>query len=387
MLTVGVFTDNDFGKVNGVTTSLKAAIEHAPPDIRLRIYTCDGHGSASPSYLALRARGFDIPYYPEMKMYVPPVRQFLRHAAEDHLDVVHLTTPGPVGLAAMYVASRLQVPMMGSFHTHLAEYAARLSGSRCLGALMAQYLRWPYGKCRQILAPSEATRDVLIRGRMNPGKIRIWERGVSTSRFDPAKRSQALREQWGVSEHRPAVLYAGRISREKGLADLEFVRRSLNARSVPHRFVFVGDGPMRAELKERFSAAIFTGTLGPDGVAVAMASADLFVFPSRTDTAGNVVLEAQASGLPVLVTDEGGPRENMIDGTTGMVCGSTREMSRAVAELCSRTARRAELAAAARIYALGRRWDRALAPLYASYREVASLRTVPTGMKSRIVPA
>ncbi|MGC4082857.1 MAG: glycosyltransferase [Vicinamibacterales bacterium] len=149
MVKVGVFTDNDFEKVNGVTTSLRAAIEHAPADIQLRIYTCDSTGIESPTYLSLRSAGVAIPYYSEMKMYVPPVRAFLQHARADRLDVIHLTTPGPVGLAAMYVASRLQLPMMGSFHTHLAEYTARLSGSPRLGALMQRYLRWPYGKCHQ----------------------------------------------------------------------------------------------------------------------------------------------------------------------------------------------------------------------------------------------
>ena len=118
--------------------------------------------------------------------------------------------------------------------------------------------------------------------------------------------------------------------------------------------------------------AVFTGTLQPDQVAVAMASADLFVFPSRTDTAGNVVLEAQASGLPVLVTDSGGPRENMLDGQTGYVCGDWRAFARRIGSLAWNPEHRARLADAARRYALGRRWDLALEPLYRSYREAAA---------------
>lgn len=387
MVNVGIFTDNDFDKVNGVTTSLRAAIAHAPADIRVRVYTCDGTGTESPLYLSLKAHGVGIPFYPEMKMYVPPVRALLRHARRDQLDVIHLTTPGPVGLAAMYVASRLQRPMVGSFHTDLAQYTARLSGSPRLGALMQQYMRWPYGKCRQILVPSRSTRDLLEAGRLDPAKLRLWERGVSTARFNPERRSAALRADWGVSDARPAVLYVGRLSKEKGLAELDAVRRRLDACRVDHRFIFVGDGPMRRALQTTMPDAVFAGTLSPDQVAAAMASADLFIFPSRTDTAGNVVLEAQASGLPVLVTDEGGPRENMLDGTTGVVCGSTRELARQAGELCVRTHRRLVMGRAAREYALGRSWESALAPLYASYREAAGSLAMVPGMTSGIVPA
>lgn len=387
MLRVGIFTDNDFEKVNGVTTTLRAALEHAPADVRLRIYTCDSAGADTPTYFALRAPGVGIPYYSEMKMYVPPFRRLLRQAEQDRLDVIHLTTPGPLGLTAMWVASRLRLPMVGSFHTHLAEYTARLSGSRQLGALMHQYMRWPYGKCVRVLAPSESTRQLLIDGRVAADRIGLWERGVSTTRFDPALRSDALRTTWAVSDHRPAVLYVGRLSREKGLSELLAVRRGLLDRAIPHRFIFVGDGPMRFELESCFSDAVFTGTVSPAEVAVAMASSDLFVFPSRTDTAGNVVLEAQASGLPVLVTDEGGPRENMRDGETGVVCGSTREMCRQVLELCARSERRRALGRGARLYAQSRGWAQALAPLYRAYRDAAASRTTLSPMVSRIAAA
>jgi len=387
MLRVGIFTDNDFEKVNGVTTTLRAAIEHAPSDLRLRVYTCDSTGVDQPNYLALKSVGVGLPFYSEMKIYAPPLRRLVTQVRADRLDVIHLTTPGPVGLAGMWVASRQRLPMVGSFHTHLAEYAAALSGSRHLGALMQAYLRWPYGQCRQILAPSEATRRVLEATRFDPAKLRVWSRGVSTSRFDPSRRSPALREQWGVSDDCPAVLYVGRLSREKGLADLLAVRRLLRGRSISHRFVFVGDGPMRQELEGAFHDAVFTGTLAPDEVAVAMASSDLFVFPSRTDTAGNVVLEAQASGLPVLVTGEGGPRENMVPGVTGSVCVTTEDLCRETLEWCLRITRRRELGAAAREYALGRRWDAALAPLYQSYREVAGAPTVSPAVASGVVAA
>src|SRR5262249_9003403 len=311
---VAIFTDNDFEKVNGVTTTLRAVLEYAPDDLDLRIYTCDSVGIDSIDYLSLSAIGMGIPFYREMKVYLPPFRRFLHHAVADGISLIHVTTPGPVGLAAMWVAWRLGIPIIGSFHTDLAEYTRLLSGSRWLGRMMQAYMRWPYGRCERVFAPSQATRQLLIQARLDASKIDIWRRGVSTKRFNPARRSASLRERWRASDARPAILYAGRLSREKGLATLASVSKHLNFAGVRHRLVLVGDGPLRKELEARCPDAIFMGTLSPDDVAVAMASADVFVFPSLTDTAGNVVLEAQASGLPVLVSQTGGPRENLSPG-------------------------------------------------------------------------
>src|SRR6185436_3616234 len=119
---------------------------------------------------------------------------------------------------------------------------------------------------------------------------------------------------------RPAILYAGRLSHEKGLALIEPLGSLLHRHGIAHRFIMVGEGPMMAELQERCPDTVFTGRLAHEDVAAAMASADIFLFPSETDTAGNVVLEAQACGLPVLVTNTGGPKENLKAGTSGFIC-------------------------------------------------------------------
>jgi len=370
---VAIFTDNDFSKVNGVTTTLKAVLEHAPRDLDLRIYTCDTVNIATGEYLSLRAPGMGIPFYREMQIYAPPLGRLLRHAMADGVEVVHLTTPGPVGLAGVWVARRLALPLIGSFHTDLAAYASMLSGSPWLGRLMQQYMRWPYGRCERILAPSQATRELLVRAGVNAERIEIWRRGVSADRFSPSRRSDALREQWGVSGRRPAVLYVGRLSREKDLDVLQPLSRHLEYAGLPHRLVLVGDGPMRRELEQSCPDAVFTGTLPPEGVATAMASADIFVFPSRTDTAGNVVLEAQASGLPVIVSRSGGPQENLQPGESGFTCDGVLEFARRTAQLLRHEARRRQFSAAARAYALTRSWDAALEPLFRAYAAASNV--------------
>lgn len=368
---IAIFTDNDFAKVNGVTTTLNAVLRWRPADLQVRVYTAADVEVDTREYLALASPGVGIPFYAEMKMYVPRFFEFLKRARTDGIDLIHFTTPGPVGLAALFARWRLDLPMIGSFHTQLSEYTELLSGSKALGHWMREYQRWPYGKCERILVPSDATRALLVSAKINPEKIRLWTRGVDAERFSPARRSESLRREWDVTDRRPALLYVGRLSREKGVQLLPSISRSLRDARLPHRLVFVGDGPMREELQRACPDAVFTGAQPHDRVAELMASSDLFLFPSRTDTLGNVVLEAQAAGLPVLVSDAGGPRENIKPGDTGFVCEEEGplNMTMLTARLLSDRPRRLQMARAAREYALGRRWDLALAPLYQTYRD------------------
>lgn len=373
---VAIFTDNDFAKVNGVTTTLRAVLAHAPSDIDLRVYTAADRDQDDPQYFSRRSLGMPIPLYGEMRVYVPRLAPFRAAVAASDARVVHLTTPGPVGLAAMRIARQLNLPMVGSFHTDLAAYARLLSGSDRLGGVMRTFLRWPYGRCQRVLAPSDATRLMLAGaedGVVDRRRIDIWRRGVDSVRFTPDRRDQAIRDAWGVSLERPAILYVGRVSREKRLQLLPALSDALSRHGFAHRFIIVGRGPMDEELRARLPDAVFTGVLHGDDLAAAYASADVFVFPSQTDTAGNVVLEAQASGLPVLVSGIGGPRENVIDGQTGhVVSGETPDAWLFhLAPLLRSGGSRLAMGAAARRYAELCSWPNALAPLYEAYRELA----------------
>jgi glycosyltransferase involved in cell wall biosynthesis len=155
---------------------------------------------------------------------------------------------------------------------------------------------------------------------------------------------------------------------------LPAIQQSLHASGLAHRFVIVGSGPMLPELQARMPDAVFTGALDREAVATAFASADVFVFPSRTDTAANVVLEAQASGLPVLVSDAGGPKENLTEGTTGFVVSGSAPHAwvRALVPLLENESLRGEMSRAARRYAESRTWPQALEPLYRTYGELAT---------------
>ena len=279
---VAIFTDNDFEKVNGVTTALSAVLDHAPDDVDVRVYTAAALGVDSPDYLALESWGVGIPFYPEMRMYWPPYRRMLDRLAQDGVDVIHVTTPGPVGLAALAAARRLRLPLVGSFHTDLAEYTVRLSGSAALGAFMRHYMTWLYGRCERVLVPSRATVDLVVRAGLSPDHVAIWGRGVDTSHFEPARRSVDWRRRWRAPADRPVLLYVGRVSPEKGVDLLPDLHDELMRRGLNHRLVVVGDGPARETLARRCPDAMCLGTLGRQDLADVYASADLFVFPSRT---------------------------------------------------------------------------------------------------------
>jgi glycosyltransferase involved in cell wall biosynthesis len=367
---VAIFTDNDFEKTNGVTTTLRALLRYAPADLQPRIYTMSDLATDTQEYLALASIGVPIPWYREMRMYVPRLRAFRKHLEADKVGLIHLTTPGPAGLAAKYLSAKLMLPTIGSFHTHLAEYTTVLSGSPRLGRWMNLYMRWLYGHCERVLVPSEATRDTLRDLGWTLDRMSIWSRGVDPIAFAPSRRSPALREQWGVGDKRPAIMYAGRISREKGLALLQPFDSLLYRHHVPYRLILAGDGPMMADLRSACPDAIFLGRLAHDDMGAAMASADLLLFPSDTDTAGNVVLEAQACGLPVLVSEKGGPREQIVNGTTGFACrpGDALDFGGRAIELLRSKERRTEMAMAARAHALARNWKSAFDPLFSAYR-------------------
>jgi glycosyltransferase involved in cell wall biosynthesis len=317
---VGIFTDNDFDKINGVTTTLKAVLRFADEPIQPRVYTASDLAVDTPSYYATTSVGVGLPWYRDMRIYWPRLRAFARELRRQRVSIVHVTTPGPVGLAGRWLATRLRLPLVGSYHTELGDYVSVLSGSSRLGSATERYVRWFYRPCNPLLVPSRATRDLLIARGYCQSRLRVWGRGVDVERFDPNRASAALRDDWRGHRRSPLILYAGRLSREKGLALVEPLRRRLAGYGLEPRFIFVGDGPMRRELQELCPDGLFLGALPHERVAVAMASADAFSFPSATDTLGNVVLEAQAAGLPVVVSDRGGPRQHMAPGHTGFVC-------------------------------------------------------------------
>ncbi len=368
---VAIFTDHDLDKVSALTTALHAVSRHAPPLWTPRIYTAADTGVELPDYFSAPSLGVGLPWSRDVRIYWPRVRQFARALRRDGVDVIHITTPGPVGLVARWLAAHLHVPAVGSSHAHLGQCAEALTGSKRLGLLMNEYARWFYQPCRSLLVPSHASADLLTQAGHRRDRLRVWPSGVDADRFSPTRASALLRRRWGVDDRRPAILYAGRLSAEKGLALVSPLQRVLHRRGLEHRFVFVGDGPMAPWLRAECPDAVFTGAVTHDDVAVAMASADIFLFPSATDAVGDVVLESQASGIPAVVSDRGGSPEQLIDAVTGYVCRAddTGAFGARLIELLRSPVRRRVMGNAARLSARRRTWPAAVQPVCEAWQE------------------
>ncbi len=250
---------------------------------------------------------FEIPEYELQKLSFPPFLDMLDYIQRERFTELIISTPGPIGLCALGCAKLLGLRTSGIYHTDFPQYARFLSDDAFMESLVWNYMHWFYGQTDLVYVNSEFYRRCWIDRGIVPDKLRIFPRGLDTELFNPGLRDPQFWTKRGAQG--PVVLYVGRISKEKDLGLLADVIPALRRKSGPFTLAIVGEGPYRAELEKLLPDAIFTGILTGRELGVAYASADLFVFPSTTDTYGNVVVEAMAAGLPVAVSDIGGPRE------------------------------------------------------------------------------
>jgi glycosyltransferase involved in cell wall biosynthesis len=231
-----------------------------------------------------------------------------------------------------------------------------------------------------IYAPSESTRQELIDHGIKAEKVLLYPRGIDIQRFTPEKRNGFLARRYGL-EDVCTLLYVGRVSREKNLDLLVEAYRDLRGRVDNVHLVIVGDGPYLADMQTALAGlpCTFTGVLKGDDLVSVYASADVFVFPSATDTFGNVILEAQACGLPVIVSDQGGPRENMQPGQTGLMvqANACNALAEAMQTLVLNPERRRTMGRAARQYMEERAFDAAFLKMWDLYRTLPSAHTAP----------
>ncbi len=326
-LRLGVFTDT-FDEVNGVGRFVRDLSREARAAGRSLVVATS---SATPrvdcpsrvNFAPLLTR--PTPFYPDQPLTLPPVLEVLEWADRQQFDAVHVHTPGPMGLVGLAVAAMLRVPVVMTYHTDLPRYVADLTGGdHRLTAATEAYLRWFHGRAALTFARTRSYRGRLRQMGLPDTRLATIPPGVDTDAFTPARRDVAVWHRLGVRQpHR--LLYAGRVSVEKNLPFLCDAFRRLCRDRDDVALVVAGDGPFRPQMagELRGLPAHFLGWQDDAGLARLYASADLFVFPSVTDTLGQVVVEAQAAGLPVVVSDQGGPREVTDDGITGLVLPAT----------------------------------------------------------------
>ncbi|WP_342654486.1 glycosyltransferase family 1 protein [Pseudomonas sp. F3-2] len=320
-LHITLITETYAPEINGVANTLSRLCEglrtrgHRVEVIRPR--QTDDPSRAAGDDLML-CRGWPIPGYPGLQWGQSSMHKLLRRWRRNRPDVLYIATEGPLGLSALRAARRLRIAIVSGFHTNFQQYT-RQYGLGFITRLLTSYLRWFHNRSAATLVPSVTQKNELERRGFE--RLELLSRGVDCQLFHPSRRSTSLRESWGLEPGDTAVLHVGRLALEKNLGLLKTTFDSLVS-EYPEKnlkLVIVGDGPVRATLQEQMPDAIFCGAQRGEALATLYASGDLFLFPSLTETFGNVVLEALASGLGVVAYDEAAAAQHIRHGHNGAV--------------------------------------------------------------------
>ncbi|MEK5466639.1 glycosyltransferase family 1 protein [Paenibacillus sp. FSL R7-0210] len=374
---LALFTDTFLPQTNGVARTLGRLTSHLHRrGIEHLLFT--PKSAPESSYPDPVRPVASIPFflYPECRLALPGMSSMQSELAAFAPDLLHLATPFNIGLTGLRYARKQQLPHVASYHTHFDRYLEYYKMRRIL-PLYWKYMKWYHRSCDAVLAPS---RETLTSLRMEGfTRLRLWSRGVDCTLYSPERRSEETRERYGKGAAL-MMLYVGRIAPEKDLTTL-LQAMQLLPESVRSKIqlVIVGDGPLLPELKWQAPENVtFTGARHGEELAELYASADLFVFPSCTETFGNVVLEAMASGLPVIAADAGGTRELIAPGVTGMLFGP-RSPAAMAEQICTAAARpllRSAMGREGRHQALQRSWEQIFDRLIKDYEEVIERRRI-----------
>ncbi len=260
--------------------------------------------------------GMPIPFYKHLKFGLPAKNLLIKLWAGNKPDVVHIATEGPLGWSALQAAKKLNIPVISSYHTNFHQYSKHY-GASFLMKPIESYLRYFHNQTLATLAPTQKVVNALeVTGYKN---VSIMARGVDTSQFSPANRKAKLRKHWGAHNDELVVIHVGRLAKEKNIFLVLDAFKAIQKFNPNTKLVFVGDGPMREELSQACPQAIFSGSQQGKALAEHYASADLFIFPSITETFGNVVPEALASGLCVVAYDYAAAGEIIKHGNNGLL--------------------------------------------------------------------
>lgn len=327
-------------EINGVALSLSRFVEglrkrhHDIQLIRPRQLPAEQPACGN-GFAEVLTGGVPIPRYPNLKMGLPAKRALIRQWTLHRPDIVHIVTEGPLGWSALQAALKLKIPVCSDFRTNFHTYSLHY-GIGWLKRPIVDYLRKFHNHTLLTMVPTEHMRAELAAcGFRN---LRVVARGVDTQLFNPGRRSEALRREWNVTSETPVVLHVGRLAAEKNLVALTDAFIAIRQRQPRARLVLVGDGPERKALHSRLPDAIFAGTRRGEDLAAHYASGDLFLFPSMTETFGNVTLEAMASGLPLAAYDYAAAAQHVRHGTNGLLAtyGQTGDFTAIASELATR---------------------------------------------------
>lgn len=368
---VAIFTETFLPATDGVVTRLRHTVEQLTEmgdEVIVFAPALGGPDSYAGAEI-YRVPGVRFPHYPQIRL-SPPHPGVARALKRFRPDVVHAANPVVLGVGGVYLARRNKLPLVCSYHTNVATYASYYK----LG-LMVNFARnatrFIHNQAQVNLCTSRVTMDYLLQEGIK--RVRLWPQGVDARRFSPDHASAEMREKLsGGYPDQKVLVYVGRLAPEKHIEKLKAVFE------VPGcRLAIVGDGPARNKLEWEFSGTptVFTGVLKGEALAQAYASGDVFLFPSTTETLGMAMIEALASGLPVVAARSGASHEVVDDGETGLLYepGSGQDLAAAVRRIFGDEALRKEMGAKARRAAEERSWENATRVLRGYYERAWAL--------------
>jgi glycosyltransferase involved in cell wall biosynthesis len=381
-LRVAIVTETYPPEVNGVARTIACVVDglrarnHEVQLIRPSQIKNEA-ASQEPRFHEVLMRGLPVPRYPQLRMGLTSKRALVRLWSQRRPDVVHIATEGPMGWTALQAAVQLKLPVCSDFRTNFHAYSKHYGIGWLHKPIMA-YLRKFHNLTQCTMTPDEGLRQSLTDyGFRN---VAVVSRGVDTELFHPDKRSEALRQGWGVAADDLVVMHVGRLAAEKNLGTLVQAFEAIRKVSARARLVMVGDGPARRDIQQRCPDAIFAGMRHGDDLAAHYASGDLFVFPSVTETFGNVTPEAMASGLPVLAFDYAAASQLVRPAQNGMLApfGNMDEFLRLAAGLGQDQLALRAMGRCARQTAVGASWDRVIGHIEVIYNSLTAGAALPS---------
>ena len=328
-LRITIVTETFRPEVNGVAMTLGRLVDglmargHFVQLVRPR-QARETMAQHQPELTEVLVPGIPLPTYGELRFGLPSGRRLARIWGAQRPDIVHVATEGPLGRSAVAVARRLGLPLTSSFHTNFQSYSQHY-GLGFFKSYIENYLRNLHNRTQATLVPTESlVRDLVTRGYKD---VKLLSRGVAIKQFSPSKRSQELRESWGVKPDDVVVLLVGRLAKEKNVRLVITAFQSIKHHLPNAKLVFVGDGPQRIQFQAMCPQAVFAGVQQQESLAAHYASSDLFLFPSLTETFGNVVPEALASGLAVVSYALAAASELITSGKNGVLVTADDEVA------------------------------------------------------------
>jgi glycosyltransferase involved in cell wall biosynthesis len=378
---VAIFTDTFLPEVNGVAQTLGRWVRYLEDQgIPCKVFAPDSGLDETAAYDYTMVESFySIPFllYPNCKLAIPRPIQLYHQLASFRPTLIHVATPFNLGLFGLYYARKHRIPLVASYHTHFDQYLSYYK-LQWMEPMLWKYMLWFHQDCRRIWIPSQSALQHLRSKGFQ--QLDIWGRGVDTERFRPSSHKSSLRRRLGLKPDSFLYLYVGRMAPEKSIGVLMDAFERLPER-LKHKsqLVLAGDGPLGESLRAQYSGdprVRFMGFVRGEALSDLYSAADVFVFPSATETFGNVVLEAMASGTPVIGADAGGVADNIIHGQNGWLCTpqNAEMFANAMIALQEQPLVRDALAAMGRKYSIRQSWTYIFARLLESYKEAEAVR-------------